>query len=233
MRKFIANRVLFLALAVSAPASPAQGIAPDALLRAVSSDVIDTIKQDLALRATDPAKVTALIESRILPLFDFDHITRLAAARSWRLATPEQQRALTEEFKTLLTRTYATALASYRDEVIVFKQLRAAPRDTDVTVRSEVIQAGKESMTMDYAMEKTPAGWKIYNVKVADVCLVTNYRDVFAEKVRDGGVDGLIKFLAEENRAGSSRFNTFTASFWEKTQVMYAIFQNAVRSGPQ
>jgi hypothetical protein len=82
-------------------------------------------------------------------------------------------------------------------------------------------------------MEKTPAGWKIYNVKVADVCLVTNYRDVFAEKVRDGGVDGLIKFLAEENRAGSSRFNTYTTSFWEKTQVMYAIFQSALRGGPQ
>ena len=137
---------------------------------------------------TDPAKVTALVETRILPLFDFDRITRLAAARSWRLATPEQQRELTEEFKTLLTRTYASALASYRDEVIVFKQLRAAPHDTDVTVRSEVIQAGKERMTMDYAMEKTPAGWRIYNVKVADACLVTNYRDVFAEKVSQSPV---------------------------------------------
>lgn len=232
MRKFVANRVLFLALALTAPATLAQGLAPDALLRSVSGEVIDQVKQDLQLRATDPAKVTALVEARILPLFDFDHITRLAAARSWRLATPEQQRALTEEFKTLLTRTYTAALASYRDEVIVFKQLRAAPRDTDVTVRSEVIQAGKERMTMDYAMEKTPAGWKIYNIKVADVCLVTNYRDVFAEKVRDGGVDGLIKFLAEENRAGSSRFNSITSSFWERSQVMYAIFQNAFRSGP-
>jgi len=233
MRKFVANRVLFLTLALSAPALSAQGLAPDALLRSVSGEVIDQIKQDLQLRATDPAKVTALVETRILPLFDFDHITRLAAARSWRLATPEQQRALTEEFKTLLTRTYTAALASYRDEVIVFKQLRAAPRDTEVTVRSEVIQAGKESMTMDYAMEKTPAGWKIYNVKVADLCLVTNYRDVFAEKVREGGVDGLIKFLAEENRGGSSRFNYITTSFWEKSRVMYAIFQNAVRSGLQ
>jgi len=88
-------------------------------------------------------------------------------------------------------------------------------------------------MTLDYMMEKTQAGWKIYNVKVAGVCLVTNYRDVFAEKVRDGGVDGLIKFLADENRGGGSRFNSITSSFWEKSRVMYAIFQNMVWSGRQ
>ena len=122
-------------------------------------------------------------------------MTRLAMARNLRLATPEQHRVPTEEFKTLPARTYSTALAHYRGEVIVFKQLCAAPRETEVTVRSEVKQPGKERMTLDYEMEKTPAGWKIYDVKVAGVRLVTTYRDVFAEKVRDGDMDGLIKFL--------------------------------------
>jgi phospholipid transport system substrate-binding protein len=122
-------------------------------------------------------------------------MTRLAMARNLRLATPEQHRVPTEEFKTLPARTYSTALAHYRGEVIVFKQLCAAPLETEVTVRSEVKQPGKERMTLDYEMEKTPAGWKIYDVKVAGVRLVTTYRDVFAEKVRDGDMDGLIKFL--------------------------------------
>lgn len=233
MPELVVKCVLLLALALAAPASLAQGLAPDALLRTVSVEVIDKIKQEQLHRAADPAKVTALVETRILPLFDFDHMTRLAVARNWRLATPEQQRVLTEEFKTLLVRTYSTALAHYSGEVIHFKQLRAAPPLGEVTVRSEVKQPGKERMTMDYEMAKTPAGWKIYNVKVADVCLVSTYRDVFAEKVRDGGVDGLINFLADENRGGGSRFNSIKASFWEKSRVMYAIFQNVFRSGLQ
>jgi phospholipid transport system substrate-binding protein len=130
-------------------------------------------------------------------------------------------------------RTYSTALAHYSGEVIDFKPLRAAPLGSEVTVRSEVRQPGKERMNLDYKMEKTPAGWKIYDVKVAGVCLVTTYRDVFAEKVRDGGVDGLIKFLVDENRGGGSRFNSIKTSFWEKSRVMYAIFQNVFRSGWQ
>jgi len=231
MQGLAAQYVLLLALALAAPTSFAQGLAPDALLRAVTVEVIDKIKQDQELQAADPAKVAALVETRILPLFDFVHMTRLAVARNWRLATPEQQRVLTEEFKTLLVRTYSTALAHYHGEVINFKPLRAAPLDTEVTVRSEVKQPGKERMTLDYHMEKTPAGWKIYDVKVAGVRLVATYRDVFAEKVRDGGVDGLIKFLVDGNRGGGSRFNSVKTSFWEKSRVMYAIFQNMYRSG--
>jgi len=231
MQGLVAQYVLLLALALAAPTSFAQGLAPDALLRAVTVEVIDKIKQDQELQAADPAKVAALVETRILPLFDFVHMTRLAVARNWRLATPEQQRVLTEEFKTLLVRTYSTALAHYHGEVINFKPLRAAPLDTEVTVRSEVKQPGKERMTLDYHMEKTPAGWKIYDVKVAGVRLVATYRDVFADKVRDGGVDGLIKFLVDGNRGGGSRFNSVKTSFWEKSRVMYAIFQNMYRSG--
>ena len=233
MHELLAKYLLLLALALAAPASFALGLAPDALLRAVGVEVIDKIKQDQQDGATDPAKVTALVETRVLPLFDFAHMTQLAVARNWRLATPEQQRALTEEFKTLLVRTYSTALAQYSGEIIHFKQLRAPPLATEVTVRSEVKQPGKERMTLDYEMAKTPAGWKIYNVKLADVSLVSNYRDVFAAKVRDGGVDGLINFLANENRGGSSRFKSIASSFWEKSRVMYAIFQNVFRNSLQ
>jgi phospholipid transport system substrate-binding protein len=233
MRALIASFALLLALALAAPVLFAQDVAPDALLRAVSVKVIDKLKDDQGLHAADPAKVAFLVETTILPLFDFAHMTRLATARAWRLATPEQQRVLTEEFKTLLVRTYSTALANYRGEFIDFKRLRAAPLDTQVTVRSDVRQPGKERMTLDYEMEKTPAGWRIYDVKVAGVRLVTTYRDVFAEKVRDGGVDGLIKFLVDGNRGGGSRFNSVKNSFWEKSGIMYAIFQNLLQSGRQ
>ncbi|HEY5293817.1 MAG TPA: ABC transporter substrate-binding protein [Burkholderiales bacterium] len=232
-RELVVEYALSLALALVAPASLAQGVAPDALLRAVTVEVIGKIKQDQEFQAADPAKVAALVEATILPLFDFAHMTRLAMARNWHLATPEQQRVLTEEFKALLVRTYSTALAHYRGEVIEFKHLRAAPLDAEVTVKSEVKQVGKERMTLDYDMEKTPAGWKIYDVKVAGVRLVTTYRDIFAEKVRDGGVDGLIKSLVDGNLGGGSRFNSIKTSFWEKSRVMYAIFQNVFRGGRQ
>lgn len=233
MRELLARYVLLLTLALAAPASLAQGVAPDALLKATLVEVIDQITQDPELQSAEPAKVAALVETRMLPLFDFAHMTQLAVARNWRLATSEQQRVLTEEFKTLLVRTYSAVLMKYREQVIDFKRLRAAPLATEVSVRSEVKQPGKEHVTLDYAMEKTPAGWKIYDVKVAGVRLVTTYRDVFAEKVRDGGVDGLIKFLADENRGGESRFNSIKTSFWEKSQVVHAIFQDMFRSGRQ
>lgn len=233
MRNPFARYLLSLALALAAQASLAQALAPDALLRAAAFDVIGGIQQDYGVQGTDPAKVAALVETRILPLFDFTHMTRLAAARNWHLATPEQQSRLIDEFKTLLVRTYSSALERYRGEQIVFKQMRAAPSAEEVTVRSEVIQPGKERMTLDYDMQKTPAGWKIYNVKVADVSLISTYREVFAEKVRAGGVDGLIKFLADENRGSASRFNSIANSFWEKSKVMYAIFQNVFRTALQ
>lgn len=233
MRDLVAKYLLLLALALAAPASLAQGLAPDALLRAAADEVIAQIKYDPEFEAADAAKFAALVDARIMPLFDFVHMTRLAMARNWRLATPEQQRMLTEEFKKLLVRTYSTALAQYGDEVINFRQLRAVPLETEVTVRSEVKQAGKEPMTLDYDMEKTAAGWKIYDVKVAGVRLVTTYREIFAEKVREGGVDSLIKSLADGNQGRSSRFNAIKTAFWEKSRVIYAIFQNVFRSGPQ
>ncbi len=233
MQGLIATCVLMLALTLAAPVALAQGVAPDALLRAVSVKVFDIIRHDQGFQRADSVKIVALVETNIAPLFDFVHMTRLAMARNWRLATPEQQSVLTEEFRTLLVRTYSIALAQYRDQVVDFKQLRAAPLATEVTVKSEVKQPGRERMTLDYAMQKTPAGWKIYDVKVAGVRLVTTYREVFAEKVREGGVDGLIQFLVARNREGGSSFNSVNSSFWEKSSLMYAIFQNMLRGGRQ
>lgn len=192
----------------SADIPPAEDVAPDVLLNAVTSEVIAILKRNQALQTGNPANVAELVETRILPHFDFARMTRIAVARNWRLASPGQQTALTAEFKTLLVRTYSTALSSYRDQVIEYKPLRAAPGDTEVTVKSEIKQPGTERMTIDYNMEKTPAGWKVYDIKVAGVSLVTTYRDTFAGKVRDGGVDGLIKSLADKNRQGDSRFKS-------------------------
>jgi phospholipid transport system substrate-binding protein len=233
--------MLLLVLALFAPAASAQvaspDLAPDALLRAVSVEVIAKIRQGPDLQAMDPAEVAVLVENSILPLFDFTHMTRLAMARNWRLATPEQQRLLTDEFTALLVRTYTTALAHYRGEPIEFKPLRLVQLATDVTVRSELRQtgstAGNERMTLDYDMESTATGWKIYDVKVAGVRLVSTYRDVFAEKVREVGVDGLIKFLEDGNHGGSSKFNSVKTSFWEKSRVMYLVLQNLFRNRGQ
>jgi phospholipid transport system substrate-binding protein len=233
MRKLIVAYALLLASALAAPVALAQGHAPDALLRGVSVAVIGELGQGQEFQAVGPVKVATLVETKIMPLFDFVHMTRLAMARNWRLATPEQQRVLTEEFKTLLVRTYSTALAHYRGEIIEFRNLRALSPATEVTVRSMVKQPGKEPMILDYEMEKTPEGWKIYDVKVAGVRLVASYRDVFAEKVRDVGIEGLIKSLEDQNRGGSSRFNSIKNSFWEKSRVLYAIIQNVFAGGRQ
>lgn len=231
MRDLFAKCALLLALGLAAPCAFAYEATPDALLRGVADEVLYRIKQDRDFQATDPVAIAALVESRILPLFDFSRLTQLAVARNWHRATPEQQHAITAEFKALLVRTYAGALLRYNGESVVFKELRAAPQGAEVTVRSEVQQPGRERATLDYEMAKTPAGWKIYNVKLSDVSLVSTYRDIFAEKVRDGGVDGLIRFLVDKNQGGASKFDSIGASFLEKSRVLYAILQGAVRRG--
>jgi phospholipid transport system substrate-binding protein len=159
------------------------------------------IKQDKDIQAGDPKKVQELIETKVVPHFSFIRMTRIAMARNWRLASPEQQKELTAEFKTLLVRTYSTALSNYRDQAIDYRPLRARPEDVDVTVRSEVKRSGSsQTVSIDYEMEKTPGGWKVYDVKVEGVSLVTTYRDTFASEVKEGGVNGLIKSLAAKNR---------------------------------
>lgn len=203
MQKIILKFVLVLISAFAAPFSLGQDIAPDALLKAVTTDVIAIIRQDKDIQAGNPAKVADVVETRILPLFDFTRMTQLAVARNWRLATPEQQRALATQFKILLVRTYSTALSSYRDQVIEFKPLRAASGDTDVTVKSVMKQPGAEPLAMNYDMEKTAAGWKVYDINIDGISLITTYRHAFAGEVREGGVEGLIKSLSDKNRRGN------------------------------
>ena len=173
-------------------------VRPDALMNAVTSEVIAILKQDLA--AGRPTAMAQLIEAKILPLFDFRRMTRIAVARNWRLASPEQQGALVAQFRALLVRTYSAALSGYRDQELQYRPLRAAAGDTEVLVRSFLKRPGAEPLTIDYDMENGLAGWKVFDVKIAGVSLVMNYRESFAAAVRDGGIDGLIESLADQNR---------------------------------
>lgn len=175
---------------------------PDALMSAVTSEVIAVLKQDLA--AGRPTDLARLVEGKILPLFDFQRMTGIAVARNWRLASPDQQAALVAEFRTLLVRTYSAALSNYRDQEIEYRPLRAAAGDTDVLVRSFLRRPGAEPLTIDYDMDNGLAGWKVFDVKIAGVSLVLNYRETFAAAVREGGIDGLIKSLSDKNRPSAA-----------------------------
>ena len=182
-------------------AGTAHVLAPDALLKAATGVVIARLKEDDNSAARNALTMDELMDTTVLPLFDFNHMTRLAVARNWKLASPQQQASLIAEFRTLLVRTYSAALVNYRDEVIEYKPLLLAPTDTDVTVRSTVKKPGVERMTIDYDMEKTAEGWKVYDIRIAGISLTTNYRSSFAEIIRDGGIDELITYLANRNRA--------------------------------
>ena len=174
---------------------------PDALIKRVSSDVLATLKADKDLQAGNRKKLYDLIDTKIAGNFDFMRMTALAMGRSWRTATPEQQKVLAEEFKQLLIRTYSGALSNYQNHVMDFKPLKMQPSDTDITVRTTVTAPGGQPIAIDYSMEKTGSTWKAYDVIVGGVSLVTNYREEFNNAVRDSGVDGLIKQLQAKNRA--------------------------------
>jgi phospholipid transport system substrate-binding protein len=204
MYKIGIKSAFVLVAAFAATSVLAQEVAPDVQIKTVTVDVIAIIKADKDIQAGNPAKVAVVVETRILPLFDFTRMTQLAVARNWHVATPEQQKSLTAEFKTLLVRTYSTALSNYRDQVIEFKPLRAAAGDTEVMVQSLVKQSGSDALTMDYALAKEATGWKVYDIKIDGISLITTYRETFADKVREGGVDGLIKSLVDKNRHGEA-----------------------------
>jgi phospholipid transport system substrate-binding protein len=193
-----------LLLLAFAPVAFAQET-PDALVKRIADETLAAIRSDKELQAGNPAKVKALIETKLVPHFDTTRMTALAMGRNWRGASPEQQKELVEQFKTLLIRTYSNALTNYRDNTISYKPLRANPGDNEVTVRSEVTRPGQAPIQIDYSMEKTPEGWKAYDVIVAGVSLVTNYRDEFNDTVRSSGVDGLIKVLQAKNQAPAAK----------------------------
>jgi phospholipid transport system substrate-binding protein len=178
---------------------------PDALMKAATAEVLAVLGQDLA--AARPTNIAQLVESKILPLFDFQRMTRIAMARNWSLASPEQQAALVIQFRTLLVRTYSASLAQYRDQQIQYRPLQSASRDTEVVVKSFLRRSGAEPLSIDYAMHDTLAGWKVFDVTIAGVSLILNYRQTFAAEVRSGGIDGLIKALSDKNRLNEAAPN--------------------------
>ncbi|AVR87569.1 MlaC/ttg2D family ABC transporter substrate-binding protein [Thauera aromatica] len=183
------------------PAAMADVTAPDVLVRDVTNEVLEIVRRDKAIQSGDTQRVIELVDARVLPHFDFRRMTMLAVGRDWREASPEQQARLTEAFRTLLVRTYSNALTQYRDQVIAFLPSRFTPADTRVQIRTEVRQSGAQPIGIDYMLEKGAQGWKVFDVVVAGVSLVTNYRSSFAQEIRSSGIDGLIASLEARNRA--------------------------------
>lgn len=193
---------VFLAAWLLAFPTWAAEISPDTLVDNTAQEVLIIIRQDKDIRAGNTGKILDLVEAKVLPHFNFTRMTRLAMGKNWPKAAPDQQQELVKEFRTLLVRTYSNALATYRDYEIQVEPLRTKADDTDVTVKTKVIQDhGNQPVPIDYSMEKNADGWKVYDVTVAGVSLVTNYRGSFNTQVNQGGVGGLLKTLKDKNRS--------------------------------
>jgi phospholipid transport system substrate-binding protein len=188
-----------LAFAASAFANaPAE--APDALVKRISADVIETAKSDKDIQAGNQKRVMELVETKILPYVDFERMTALAAGRHWREASAEQKKQLSTEFRTLLIFTYSGALSQIKNETIEFKPMRADPADPEVEVRSQVNVARGEPVQLNYRLAKGAGGWKIFDINVLGAWLVETYKGNFAAEISKSGIDGLIKALAERNK---------------------------------
>ncbi|MCA1978471.1 MAG: ABC transporter substrate-binding protein [Thiobacillus sp.] len=200
LRQFFAA----IALVLSCTAQAAD-IPPDVLARTTTQEVLTILKQDKEIRSGDLSRVYQLVEAKILPNFDFNRMTQLAVGKNWPRATAQQKQALVTEFRNLLVRTYSASLTAFNNQTVEFKPLVLKPTDEDVTVRTEIRQPGGQPIPIDYSMYKTAFGWKVYDVSIDGVSLVTNYRASFATTIRQNGIDGLIKTLAEQSaRAGAS-----------------------------
>ena len=180
----------------------AMDLEPDRLVDKTVKEVIEIIQKDEELKNGNKEKMLDLIETKILPHFNFTRMTQLAMGQHWSTAAPEQQNKLVDEFRTLLVRTYSNALTTYHDETIKVNQAHTKPDGNEATVRTVVIQGnGKQPVPIDYSMEKKPDGWKVYDVTVSGVSLVTNYRGTFNSQVRKGGIEGLLKTLTDKNKS--------------------------------
>jgi phospholipid transport system substrate-binding protein len=195
-------QLLLCALAFAAAAPARADTAPDELIRQVSTEVIDAVKADKAIQAGDVNRIIALVDAKVMPHVNFQRMTASAVGRNWRSATPEQQKRLQEEFKTLLVRSYAGALTQVKDQTVQLRPMRANPGDAEVVVRTEIKGKG-EPVQLDYRLEKSGDTWKIYDVNVVGVWLVEQYRTSFNQEISAGGIDGLIAKLAERNKGAS------------------------------
>jgi phospholipid transport system substrate-binding protein len=195
----------FLLLAITccigiAPLQAADTLAPDALAKSVTDEVLAIVRADKEIQSGNRKKVLQLVESKVAPHFNFVRMTQLAMGRNWRQASADQQKILVDEFRTLLVRTYTAAFTQYKNQTVEYRSPRMAAGDTDVLVHSFIMQPGGRPVAVDYSMEKTSSEWKVYNVKIEGVSLVENYRNTFNTEIQRSGVDGLIKSLSERNR---------------------------------
>lgn len=190
---------LLTLVAVGAAAAPQDATTPDGLVKSLVNDVMTSVKADKDIQAGNVPKIIALVDQKIVPYADFQKTTRLVMGRAWSQATPQQQAQITEEFKKLLVRTYAGAISQIRDQTVQYRPFRAAPEDTDVVVRTQVINNG-EPIQLDYRLEKTAAGWKVYDINVLGAWLIEAYRSQFSQLISQQGIDGLLKFLQDRNR---------------------------------
>jgi phospholipid transport system substrate-binding protein len=200
MHKYLILFIIFLMPGVASASIQSATTAPDVLARTVTDEVLQILRTDKDLQTGNQRKARELIETKIAPHFNFAGMTRLALGRNWSAANPEQRKQLVAEFRALLVQTYTASLILFKDQKIEYRPLKMAPTDTDVIVRSLVRGSG-EPVQVDYDMEKTDEGWKVYNVKIGGVSLVENYRGTFNTEVTKNGIDGLIKTLREKNRA--------------------------------
>jgi len=180
--------------------SPADEVSPDALVRKTTEEVLTIVREDKDIRAGDVTKIVQLIEQKVAPHFDFERMTRLAVGRAWREASPEQRATLVKEFRTLLVRSYSAAFTAYTGISVEYRPYKAIPGETETSVQTLIkLPGGAAPMTVDYDMANTPKGWKVYDVRVAGASLIINYRNLFAQEIQSGGLDGLIKSLIEKN----------------------------------
>ena len=193
------------ALCISVNVGAQEAVAPDVLVRNVTTEVLEIVRKDRDIQSGSHRKAIDLVEAKVLPHFNFARMAQLATARDWRQASPAQQKALTDEFRTLLVRTYSKALTEYRSQTIDYKPLKAQPGDMDVRVRTEIKQSGAKPIELDYSLGKTASGWKVYDIEVGGVSLVTNYRETFATEIRNNGIDGLIKTLQTKNQGSEKK----------------------------
>jgi phospholipid transport system substrate-binding protein len=176
-------------------------MAPDALVKQTADDVLTIVKNDKDIQAGNQQKLFAVVEEKILPNFDFDRVCRMVLGKNWKSASPEQQALFQKEFRSLLLRTYATALGKYRDQVIEYRPMQTDASEKNVTVKTQIIQKGGQPIAVDYSLVKGPTGWKVYDITIESVSLVTNYRSQFSSEIRQNGLDSLNKKLGDKNAA--------------------------------
>jgi phospholipid transport system substrate-binding protein len=190
---------LVVSLFLMAGIAQAEIIAPDVLIKDTAQDVITIVKQDKDIQSGNQKKILALVDAKILPNFDFTRMTQLAAGKYWRQATPEQKKALVAEFRNMLVRTYTKAFTMYKDQTIEVKPLKLAATDTETTVKTQIIKVGGQPTAVDYQMKKAADGWKVFDVVIEGVSMVTSYRGTFSSQIEQSGIDSLIKSLADMN----------------------------------